>query len=140
MFAVIESGGKQYVVSEGDQIQIENIGSSVDETVSFDNVLLIADGKKTKIGKPFLEGAKVTGKVQEISKLDKIIVFKFKRKTGYKRKQGHRQEQTTIKIDSIVDKLQAKEKKSSKSVSVEDNSKNMDKTTSKFAKKVSTTK
>ncbi len=101
MFAVIETGGKQYLVESGTIVDIEKLEAQPADSYTFDKVLLISDGNELKLGKPFIEGAKVTAKVLNQVKADKIIVFKFKPKTGYKRTQGHRQKLTTIKVESI---------------------------------------
>jgi len=102
MFAVIETGGKQYKVEDGLIIDIEKIDGEPTSFVTFDKVLLHFDGKTTQIGTPYIEGYKVTAKVLNQIRDKKKIVFKFKSKTGYKKKQGHRQSLTTIKIDSIT--------------------------------------
>jgi len=99
-FAVIQTGAKQYIVKTGTVIDIEKIAEG-EKTVTFDSVLLVSDGKTAKIGQPFVEGAKVKASILDQKRDGKKIVFKFKRKTGYKRTQGHRQSLTTIKIDSI---------------------------------------
>jgi large subunit ribosomal protein L21 len=99
--AVIETGGKQYLVSPNDKVEIEKLDGKTGETIVFDKVLLSADGDKVTIGKPFLSGTKVTGKVLEQKKADKIIVFKYRNKSRYRRKQGHRQQQTVVQIESI---------------------------------------
>lgn len=102
MFAVIETGGKQYKVQVGTIVDVEKLDVAPSESVVFDRVLLVSDGTELKLGTPVVEGAKVTAKVLNQVKADKIIVFKFKRKTGYKRTQGHRQKMTTIKVESIA--------------------------------------
>ena len=90
MYAVIETGGKQYRVQEGDVITIEKIKAEVGETVAFDKVLVLNDGKETKVGTPYLDAA-VTGSVVEHGKGQKVIIFKYKAKKDYRKKQGHRQ-------------------------------------------------
>jgi len=99
--AVILSGGKQYKVKEGDLIKLEKIDKKEGSSVSFDKVLLYADGKKTEIGKPYVRGTKVTGKIMKQAKAKKITVIKFKNKTRYRRKKGHRQYFTQVKIEKI---------------------------------------
>lgn len=101
MYAVVASGGKQYKVQEGEILKIEKIPGEIGDSISFDNVLLYSDGESIQIGQPQLESAKVSGHVVEQGKAPKIIVFKFKRRKGYRRKQGHRQRFTAVKIDSI---------------------------------------
>ena len=101
-YAVIKTGGKQYKVSEGDIIDIDRLKSEKDEKIIFDNVLLLVAEDDVKIGKPYLEGEKVEGKLLENLKGDKIRVSKFKAKVRYRRKQGHRQNKTLVKIESIA--------------------------------------
>tara|TARA_B100001113_G_C21026690_1_gene586072 strand:- start:559 stop:1017 length:459 start_codon:yes stop_codon:yes gene_type:complete len=100
-FAVIESGGKQYKVNEGLYIDIEHIKSKVNDKIEFNNVLLIHSPTSTKIGTPYLKNTTVTGSIISQTKSPKTLVFKFKRKTGYKKTQGHRQLMTTVKIEKI---------------------------------------
>ena len=99
-FAVIKTGGKQYKVSEGDVLNVEKLETSGDEVV-FDEVLLVAGGKVT-VGKPFVSGAKVTAKVLEQARADKKMVFRYKSKTRYKKKKGHRQPYTKLQIIKIL--------------------------------------
>ncbi len=101
MYAVVVSGGKQYKVREGDVLRVEKLAGQVGDPVSFDDVLLYSDGENVQIGQPRLENAKVTARVIEQGKARKIIVFKFKRRKRYRRKQGHRQHFTAVKIDGI---------------------------------------
>lgn len=101
MFAVIETGGKQYRVSEGDVLRVEKLPVSEGEIIEFDKVLAVHDDKEFKVGTPVVEGAKVTAKVLEQGKGKKIIVFKYKPKKNYRRKQGHRQPYTKIQIEKI---------------------------------------
>jgi len=100
MYAVIVSGGKQYKVSEGDVIRVEKLEVEEGEKVSFDQVLLINDGS-LKIGTPTVQGAKVSGTVLQNGKAKKVIVYRYKRKSGYHKKNGHRQLFTEVKIDKI---------------------------------------
>lgn len=99
--AVIETGGKQYLVSPKDKLQLEKLPGNASDSITFDKVLLVADGESFKVGKPYVAGAKVTGKILAQSKADKIVVFKYRAKSRYRRKQGHRQEQTVVLIESI---------------------------------------
>ena len=99
-YAVIAECGKQYKVSEGDVIKVEKLGVAVGETVTFNNVLLISDGE-TVVGNPTVAGASVTACVVEAGKDKKVIVYKYKRKTGYHKKNGHRQMFTKVKIEKI---------------------------------------
>lgn len=101
MYAVIASGGKQYKVQEGEILKVEKLPGEVGAKVAFDNVLMFSDGEKTSIGTPLLEDISVQGHIVEQNKAKKIIVFKYKRRKRYRRKQGHRQQYTAIRIDSI---------------------------------------
>lgn len=100
-FAIIETGGKQYQVEEGTIIDIEKLDTEPNKKVTFDKVLLLDDGTELKIGQPYVEGANVSATVLNQYRGDKLIVFKFKKKTGYKKTQGHRQSLTTVKIESL---------------------------------------
>jgi len=102
MYAVIETGGKQYRVQEGDVIRVEKIKVADGETVKFDKVLLVADEGKLNVGKPYVDGAVVEALVENQGKAKKIIVFKYKAKKDYRKKQGHRQPYTQVKIEKIV--------------------------------------
>jgi large subunit ribosomal protein L21 len=101
MYAVVSSGGKQYRVQQGDILKVEKISGDVGSPVSFDKVLMYSDGENVKIGQPVLEDAAVTGHIVEQGKAKKIIVFKYKRRKRYRRKHGHRQQFTAVKIDKI---------------------------------------
>jgi len=100
-YAVIQTGGKQYTVTEGDSIRVEKLDAEPGAVVDLDQVLLIG-GDETKVGTPLVEGAKVTAEVVKTGKGKKIIVFKYKAKKNYRKKQGHRQPYTELKITSIV--------------------------------------
>ncbi len=101
MEAIIETGGKQYRVTEGSSIVVEKLSPGQDEEVIFNRVLAVNDGETLQIGRPLLEGARVIGKVKEHGRGKKIIVFKFKAKKNYRRKQGHRQSFTQVIIEKI---------------------------------------
>lgn len=101
MYAVIKTGGKQYRVQEGDIIFVEKLAAEVDSTVEITDVLAVLKDGKLVVGKPVVEGAKVTAKVLKQGKAKKIIVFKYKPKKDYKKKQGHRQPYTQLKIEKI---------------------------------------
>jgi len=101
MFAVIENGGKQHKVAKGDHLQVELLNGDEGSKVEFNKVLMIVNGKDSKVGTPFLEKAKVTGKVVRHGKSDKIKVFKMKRRKDYRRTQGHRQNFTEVLIEAI---------------------------------------
>lgn len=102
MYAVIETGGKQYRVQEGDTIFIEKVNYSEGEKVDFDKILFVSKDDDVVVGKPYIEGAKVEGTVLEQGKGKKIIVFRYKAKKDYKKKQGHRQPYTKVKIEKIL--------------------------------------
>jgi large subunit ribosomal protein L21 len=101
MFAVIETGGKQHTVSEGESLKVELLTGEEGSTVEFDKVLMISNGGESKIGNPYVENAKVTAKLVSNGKHDKIRVFKMKRRKDYRRTYGHRQNFSEIKIESI---------------------------------------
>ena len=101
MYAIIESCGKQYKVTEGDVVFFEKLDTEVGKKVTFDNVVLVSDGEKIEIGSPYVKGIKVEGKVVAHGKGKQIIVFKYKAKKNYRRKQGHRQPYTKVEITSI---------------------------------------
>lgn len=101
MYAIIESCGKQYKVAQGDVVFFEKLDAEVDKKVTFDNVVLVSDGEKIEIGNPYVKGFKVEGKVLAHGKGKKIIVFKYKPKKNYRRKQGHRQPYTKVEITAI---------------------------------------
>lgn len=102
MQAVIRTGGKQYVVKPGDVIDVELLNSEDGSNVEFDDVLLVSDdASDVKVGSPTVQGAKVTGKVLGTKKGKKLIVFKFRRRKGFKKKQGHRQKYSSVEIMNI---------------------------------------
>ena len=101
MYAVIETGGKQYQVNEGDIIFIEKLAAEADETVTFDKVVALGADDGLKIGAPYVDGAAVQAKVLKNGKAKKITVFTYKPKKGEKKKQGHRQPYTQVKIEAI---------------------------------------
>ena len=102
MFAVVDILGKQFKVTENTKYYVPRLKDEIDSEVTFDSVLVLGDNKKVKIGAPAVKGAKVTAKVLEHLKDDKVIVFKKKRRKGYKKKQGHRQQLTRIEITKIA--------------------------------------
>ncbi|MGI5920429.1 MAG: 50S ribosomal protein L21 [Syntrophomonadaceae bacterium] len=102
MYAVIQTGGKQYKVSEGDVLKVEKLKAEPGEKLVLDQVLMInSDDGSVKVGTPLVAGAKITAEVIEQGKHKKIIVFKYKRRKNYRKKQGHRQAYTKIKIEKI---------------------------------------
>ena len=101
MYAVIATGGKQYRVAEGDVLFVEKLAGELDEQVVFSDVLTVVEDGSVKLGTPYLAGAKVTAKVLKQGKDKKILVYKYKSKANYRRRQGHRQPFTRIMIESI---------------------------------------
>ncbi len=101
MYAVIKTGGKQFQVSEGDVIQVEKLEGQPGDTVEFEEVLMLRTDSDVKIGTPIVEGAAVSATILDQTKGKKIIVYKFKRRKDYRRKQGHRQKYTKLRIDAI---------------------------------------
>ena len=101
MYAIIQTGGKQIKVAKGDSVLVEKLDVKEGETITFDKVLLIG-GETVKVGAPYVKGATVTATVEKQGKSRKIIVFKYKPKTTYHKKQGHRQPYTRVKIESIT--------------------------------------
>lgn len=101
MYAIIETGGKQVRVEPGKIVRVEKLAAAAGDTVTFDRVLAVSNGDKFQIGTPLVEGATVKGTVVEQGKYRKIIVLKYKNKTNYRRKQGHRQPFTAVKIEAI---------------------------------------
>ena len=103
-YAVIQTGGKQYRVESGNEIEVEKLDAEVGTEIQLSEVLLVADGGKIEVGAPFVDGAKVAAKVIDQFKDDKVIAFKFRRRKGYHRTVGHRRQLTTLKIESISTK------------------------------------
>jgi large subunit ribosomal protein L21 len=101
MYAVIHTGGKQYRVQEGDIVRVEKIEGEPGQEIEFDRILLLGEGQDLTIGNPFLESARVKAKILSQGRGKKIIVFKSKRRKAYKKKMGHRQDYTGIRILSI---------------------------------------
>lgn len=101
MYAVIKSGGKQHRVVEGETLRLEKIEVAPGETVTFDEVLMVADGDDLKIGQPLVDGAKVTAEVVEQGRDKKVNIVKFNRRKHYRKQQGHRQWYTAVKITGI---------------------------------------
>ena len=101
MYAIIESCGKQYKVTEGDVVFFEKLDAEEGKKVTFDKVILVSEEGKVQVGAPYVNGVKVEGKVVSHGKVKKIIVFKMKAKKNYRRKQGHRQPYTKVEITTI---------------------------------------
>jgi large subunit ribosomal protein L21 len=102
MYAVIKSGGKQYRVASGEQLQVELLSAEVGADVAFDEVLLVGAGEEVKVGAPFVSGAKVTATVLAHGRGDKVRIFKMRRRKHYQKSQGHRQSYTEVRINDIV--------------------------------------
>ena len=101
MYAIIKTGGKQYRVAEGDVITVEKLAANEGDAVTFDEVLTVVKDDEVVVGKPVVEGAKVTAKVEAQGKDKKILVFKYKARSNYRRRQGHRQPFTKVVIEKI---------------------------------------
>lgn len=108
MYAIIETGGKQYRVQEGDVITVEKLDVNAGDKVELDKVLVLSDDNGLKVGTPYVEGAKVIAEAVENGKGKKVIIFKYKAKKDYRKKQGHRQPYTMIEIKSLGGKATAK--------------------------------
>jgi large subunit ribosomal protein L21 len=102
MYAILETGGRQYKVRPGDTLEVEKLPAEVGETVELDRVLMLADEDDVSIGKPLVEGARVVAEVVDQHRGPKIIVFKYKAKVRYRRKTGHRQSLTTLRVKEIL--------------------------------------
>lgn len=102
MYAVIETGGKQYRVSEGDAINVEKLPYQAGERVEFEQVLLVSGKEGLSVGQPVVEGAKVVARVESVGRGPKILVWKYRPKQRYRRRQGHRQTYTRLRIEKIV--------------------------------------
>jgi len=101
MYAILETGGRQYKVKAGDTLQVEKLPGEAGDTIELDRVLMVADGEQVNIGSPLVEGAKIVAEVVDQHRGKKIIVFKYKAKVRYRRKTGHRQSLTTLRIMDI---------------------------------------
>jgi len=102
VYAVVETGGKQYKVSAGEIVEVDKLSLEVGEKIELDRVLLVADGEEVRVGQPTVEGAKVLATVTDHVKGPKIIVFKYRPRQRYRRKKGHRQNYTRLTVDEIV--------------------------------------
>ena len=115
MFAIVETGGKQHQVEEGRYVDIELLEGEADSKVVFDKIVMLVNGKKSKVGQPYVSGASVEGKILKHDKAKKIIVFKQRPKKGYRKKQGHRQQFTRV----MISKIRTSAKKSTKEETAE---------------------
>ena len=102
MYAIIRTGGKQYQVAAGDTLRVEKLKGEVGDTVELSDVLLVADGDEVKVGRPLVEGARVVAKIAEQGKAKKVLVFKKRKRKGYKVLRGHRQLFTALTIEEIT--------------------------------------
>jgi large subunit ribosomal protein L21 len=101
MYAIVRTGGKQYQVACGDQLRVEKLDGNVGDSIDLNDVLMVVSGDDVKVGQPVLENAKVTAKIAEQGKSKKVIIFKKKRRKGYRLRNGHRQSYTALKIEEI---------------------------------------
>ena len=101
MYAIIRTGGKQYRVSQGQDIKVEKLDAKAGERVIFDQVLLAGEGENIQVGTPYLENTKVIGRIRRHGKNSKVVVFKFKRRKNFRRTRGHRQEYSLVAIENI---------------------------------------
>ena len=102
MFAIVEIAGKQYKVTENAKIVTDRLSGNAGDEVEFDRVLICGDDKNVKVGTPTVEGAKVTAKIESSERLKKVLVFKKKRRKGYRKLNGHRQQVTTLRVSDIA--------------------------------------
>jgi large subunit ribosomal protein L21 len=102
VYAVIETGGKQYRVEPGDTVRVESLPGEMGDAVAFDRVLLISDDESVAVGRPVIEGARVTGEIVEHGLGEKLTVYKFKRRKNQRKRNGHRQQFTAVKINEVV--------------------------------------
>lgn len=102
MYAIVRTGGKQYQVAPGERLRVEKLDGEIGDNVELDDVLLVADGSEIKVGRPAVEGARVTARIVEQDKAKKVLVFKKKRRKGYRLKKGHRQPYTALEIKEIL--------------------------------------
>ena len=102
MFAIIRTGGKQYKVSEGEELEVELLDVEAGQTATISDVLLVADGANVTVGKPTVAGASVTLEVVDLIKGDKVVAYKYRRREGYHRKVGHRQKLNRVKVTKIT--------------------------------------
>jgi large subunit ribosomal protein L21 len=101
MYAIFRSGGRQYRAEVGKTVDVERLPHEVDETIEIDDVLLVGDGDNVQIGQPTVDGAKVVAKVVDQYRAKKVVVFKYRQRTNYRRRYGHRQHYTRLLIDDI---------------------------------------
>lgn len=102
MYAIIRTGGKQYQVAAGDTLKVEKLQGKVGDTIELSDVLLVADGENVTVGQPLVDGAKVTATIVEHGRAKKILIFKKKKRKGYRVKNGHRQQYTALAIEEVA--------------------------------------
>ncbi|MCF7952711.1 MAG: 50S ribosomal protein L21 [Spirochaetales bacterium] len=102
MYVLVEIKGKQYKAEEGALLRVDKIEKEAGEELEFDSVLMVSDGDSTKVGQPYVKGAKISATLEEQVRDKKVLVYKFKRRKGYRRKQGHRQQYSLIKVQKIT--------------------------------------
>jgi large subunit ribosomal protein L21 len=102
MYAVIRTGGKQYRVSKGDLVTVEKLQGSAGDKVELPSVLLVGEGNQVTVGRPWLEQARVVGTIVRQTRGPKLLIFKYKRRKGYQKRQGHRQDQTVLRVTEIL--------------------------------------
>ena len=119
MYAVIESGGKQHKVIEGEVLRLEKLDAAAGESIQFDKVLMLADGDNLTLGAPYVEGGSVTAEVLDQGRADKLRIIKFRRRKHYRRQMGHRQYFTEVRITSIDSAKPAKKASAKKAAPVE---------------------
>lgn len=103
MYAIVETGGKQYRMRPGDVLDVEKLQGEPDSEIQFDRILAVKDGDTLKVGAPVVEGARVKARVLEHRRDRKVIIFKYKRRKGYRRKRGHRQWLTRVRVEEILE-------------------------------------
>ncbi len=113
MFAIIETGGKQYQVTEGRYVDVELLENSIESKVVFQNIVMLVNGKKSKVGQPYIANASVEGTILKNDKTKKVLVYKQRPKKGYRKKQGHRQNFTRVMINKIRTSVKEKAENSS---------------------------
>ena len=116
MYAIVETGGKQYQMEEGRYLKVELLDGEKDSKVVFDKIVMLANGKKSKVGQPYVKGASVEGTILDHGKEKKIIVYKQRPKKGYRKKQGHRQGFTKV----MITKIRTAEQKKAKTTETEE--------------------
>jgi len=102
MYAIIKTGGKQYRIAPGDEVRFEKLPGEVGDTVAFEQVLMTSDGEDIQVGQPYVENSRVTGRITRQGKGGKVLVLKYRRRKGFRRKRGHRQPFSLVRIEDIA--------------------------------------